>query len=296
VLRGVALMGSRPDKMMSPVVRMAQKALTNPYSTSSVGPLLRLHRTSLIYASFTFIFFALEAAIMAYAWTWPSTFHRRGATYLRARRRAARDARRDCDQQAAGVTQPLWIFLLVVPYVFVFQKNPGVLKELTGYAGPAGGRTLQRGDVRRGHDGGHRTHHANGRTGRLFAIHARAHGEESVSLVGGVMIGGPVGGAGVLKMLGGALLAYLAISHSVPVDRAVDPNQMYLAAYEYVFPRATWAIAATALLVVVSQLKINVTQRLRRLARVVELLRAAHAQPPGSCGVGHLQHAHRLDC
>jgi hypothetical protein len=34
---------------------------------------------------------------------------------------------------------------------------------------------------------------------------------------------------------------------------------MYLAAYEYVFPRATWAIAATALLVVVSQLKINVT-------------------------------------
>ena len=45
----------------------------------------------------------------------------------------------------------------------------------------------------------------------------------------------------------------------MPVDRAVDPNQMYLAAYEYVFPRQTWAIAATALLVAVSQLKINVT-------------------------------------
>jgi hypothetical protein len=60
-------------------------------------------------------------------------------------------------------------------------------------------------------------------------------------------------------MLGGALLAYLAISHMVPPDRAVDPNQMYLAAYEYVFPNYGWAVVATALFVVVSQLKINVT-------------------------------------
>jgi hypothetical protein len=34
---------------------------------------------------------------------------------------------------------------------------------------------------------------------------------------------------------------------------------MYLAAYEYVFPHYGWAVAATALFVVVSQLKINVT-------------------------------------
>jgi len=60
-------------------------------------------------------------------------------------------------------------------------------------------------------------------------------------------------------MLGGALLAYLALTHMVPADRAVDPNQMYLAAYEYVFPNYGWAVAATALFVVVSQLKINVT-------------------------------------
>jgi hypothetical protein len=47
--------------------------------------------------------------------------------------------------------------------------------------------------------------------------------------------------------------------HMVPLDRAVDPNQMYLAAYEYVFPHYGWAVAATALFVVMSQLKINVT-------------------------------------
>src|SRR6185295_16169672 len=76
----------------------------------------------------------------------------------------------------------------------------------------------------------------------------------------GVLAGGPGWVVlGVVKMLGGALLAYLAITHMVPPDRAVDPNQMYLAAYEYVFPRYGWAVAATALFVVISQLKINVT-------------------------------------
>jgi hypothetical protein len=45
----------------------------------------------------------------------------------------------------------------------------------------------------------------------------------------------------------------------VPADRAVDPNQMYLAAWELVFPDYGWAVAATALFVIVSQLKINVT-------------------------------------
>lgn len=42
---------------------------------------------------------------------------------------------------------------------------------------------------------------------------------------------------GVIKMLGGALLAWLAISHLVSPERVVDPNQMYLVAWEYVFPR-----------------------------------------------------------
>ncbi|OZA20733.1 MAG: hybrid sensor histidine kinase/response regulator, partial [Hydrogenophilales bacterium 17-61-9] len=52
---------------------------------------------------------------------------------------------------------------------------------------------------------------------------------------------------------------WLAISHMVPLERAVDPNQMYLIAYEYVFPHYEWAVAATVLFVVISQLKINVT-------------------------------------
>jgi signal transduction histidine kinase/ActR/RegA family two-component response regulator len=64
---------------------------------------------------------------------------------------------------------------------------------------------------------------------------------------------------GIAKMMAGVALAYLALRHMVPPERAVDPNQMYLAAWEYVFSDYGWAVAATALFVVVSQLKINVT-------------------------------------
>jgi len=218
--------------------------------------------TSLIYASFTFIFFALEAAIMAYAlelafdippaWGYlicalvviPLVTH--GVTAI---------------SRLQVWTQPLWLLMLVVPYVFVFKYNPGVLSELANYGGSGG-------------------------QGSKFNIYlfgtAMTVGIALITQMGeqvdylrfmpektaatqkrwwaGVLIGGPGWVIlGVIKMLGGALLAYLAISHSVPTDRAVDPNQMYLAAYEYVFSRPGWAVAATALLVVISQLKINVT-------------------------------------
>jgi signal transduction histidine kinase/CheY-like chemotaxis protein/purine-cytosine permease-like protein len=218
--------------------------------------------TSLIYASFTFIFFALEAAIMAYAlelafdippaWGYlicalvviPLVTH--GVTAI---------------SRLQVWTQPLWLVLLVVPYVYVFMNNPNVLGELVRYGGDDGKGTqfnlylfgaamtvgialiTQMGEQ---------------------ADYLRFMPERSVSTRkrwwAGVLIGGPGWVVlGVIKMLGGALLAYLAISHSVPADRAVDPNQMYLAAYEYVFPNIGWAIAATALFVVISQLKINVT-------------------------------------
>src|SRR6185369_9484972 len=95
--------------------------------------------TSLIYASFTFIFFALEAAIMAYdlelafdippAWGYlicalvviPLVTH--GVTAI---------------SRLQVWTQPLWLVLLVVPYVFVFKYNPNVLNELAQYGGGDG--------------------------------------------------------------------------------------------------------------------------------------------------------------
>ncbi|MDL2339344.1 MAG: ATP-binding protein, partial [Pseudomonadota bacterium] len=223
--------------------------------------------TSLIYASFTFIFFALEAAIMAYAlelafdippaWGYlicalaviPLVTH--GVTVI---------------SRLQVWTQPLWLVLMVVPYVYVFRRNPGLVDDLSRYAGADG-------------QGGQFNLALFGAAMTVGIALITQMGEQADYLRfmpertpqnhrrwwAGVLLGGPGWVVlGVLKMLGGALLAYLAISHAVPVDRAVDPNQMYLVAYENVFANQvfhpqTWAIAATALLVVVSQLKINVT-------------------------------------
>ena len=217
--------------------------------------------TSLIYASFTFIFFALEAAIMAYAlelafdippaWGYllcalvviPLATH--GISVI---------------SRVQTLTQPVWLILLVLPYVFVLAQDPHAFAGLADYPGAAG------------------------TTGFSFAAFgaAMAVGLALMTQMGeqvdylrfmpertpenrrrwwlGVLVGGPGWVIpGVVKMLGGALLAYLALSHAVPADRAVDPNQIYLVAWEYVFADYGWAVAATALFVVISQLKINVT-------------------------------------
>jgi signal transduction histidine kinase/CheY-like chemotaxis protein/purine-cytosine permease-like protein len=218
--------------------------------------------TSLIYASFTFIFFALEAAVMAYAlelalgipaaWGYlvcalvviPLVTH--GVSAI---------------SRLQLWTQPIWLLMLVVPFGYVLARDPGAFAGILHYNGV---RAASAGfDL-----------HLFGAALTVGIALITQLGEQADYLRfmpvrtaanrgrwwAGVFAGGPGWVVlGVLKMLGGALLAYLAISHMVPPERAVDPNQMYLAAYEYVFPNYGWAVAATALFVVISQLKINVT-------------------------------------
>jgi signal transduction histidine kinase/purine-cytosine permease-like protein/DNA-binding NarL/FixJ family response regulator len=218
--------------------------------------------TSLIYATFTFIFFALEAAVMAYAlelafgippaWGYlicallviPLVLY--GITTI---------------SRLQVWTQPLWIALLILPFIFVFNAHPNILSELQLYAGE------------------------NGQGGQFNLLYFGAGMTVGVALITqmgeqvdylrfmpektkdnrkkwwiATLIGGPGWVIpGVLKMLGGCLLAYLAISLAVPVDRAVDPNQMYLAAYNAGIAHYGWAIAITMVFVVISQIKINVT-------------------------------------
>ena len=218
--------------------------------------------TSLIYASFTFIFFALEAAVMAYAlelalgipvvWGYlvcalvviPLVTH--GISAI---------------SRLQVWTQPIWLVMLVVPFGYVLVRDPGAFEGIVHYNGVKPGAI--------GFD-----LHLFGAALTVGIALITQMGEQADYLRfmpvrtaanrgrwwAGVLAGGPGWVVlGVLKMLGGALLAYLAIGHMVPPERAVDPNQMYLAAYEYVFPQYGWAVAATALFVVISQLKINVT-------------------------------------
>ena len=218
--------------------------------------------TSLIYASFTFIFFALEAAVMAYALelaldippTWgylicalvviPLVTH--GVSTI---------------SQLQLWTQPIWLLMLVLPFCFVLVRDPSAFNGITHYAGEFGvagsfdvrlfGAALTVGIALITQMGEQADY--------LRFMPQQTHANRKRWWLA-VLMGGPGWVVlGVVKMLGGAYLAYLAIRHSVPADRAVDPNQMYLAAYEYVFPKLGWAVAATALFVVLSQLKINVT-------------------------------------
>jgi len=95
--------------------------------------------TSLIYASFTFIFFALEAAVMAYAldlalgippvWGYvicalvviPLVTH--GVSTI---------------SRLQVWTQPLWLVMLVVPYVYVLMREPTAFSGVVHYVGEKG--------------------------------------------------------------------------------------------------------------------------------------------------------------
>jgi signal transduction histidine kinase/CheY-like chemotaxis protein/purine-cytosine permease-like protein len=218
--------------------------------------------TSLIYASFTFIFFALEAAIMALAlqmvldvpivWCYllssllviPLVVG--GITFI---------------SKVQMWTQPVWGVLLLLPYLAVFWKDPQLFRDFTGLSGRTSGSSefdpLMFGAA------------------ATVAFSLVVQIGEQVDFLrflpeknaanrkrwwGAVLLAGP--GwiiPGMLKMLGGAFLAFVVLQHELPASKAVEPTQMYLAGFGYVFSNPTWILAATVLFVVVSQLKINVT-------------------------------------
>ena len=222
--------------------------------------------TSLIYASFTFILFALEAAIMAYAielafdippaWGYllcslvviPLVTH--GVTTI---------------SRLQVWTQPVWLLMLIVPLGYVLHQHPGVLSEIWGYGGQSPDGTPQAPGFDLLKFGAAMTVGIAlitqmGEQADYLRFMPEPMPDRRARWWAGVIIGGPGWVVpGVLKMLAGALLAYLAIGYAVPVERAVDPTQMYLVAYNAVFSQYGLAVAATALFVFVSQLKINVT-------------------------------------
>ncbi|SFU40453.1 hybrid sensor histidine kinase/response regulator [Pseudoduganella namucuonensis] len=218
--------------------------------------------SSFVYASFTFILFALEAAIMAYALELyfhlplylgylvsalvviPLVTH--GVTLI---------------SRIQMITQPVWLLLLVTPFIAIIHKQPELLTQLANFAGQSEG---------------------NGKFNMLLFGSATAVGVALITQIGeqvdflrfmpektkenalqwhlGVLVAGP--GwilLGIAKMLGGALLALLAINSGVSLAQAVNPNQMYLAGFQQVFASPTAAVLVTALFVIISQVKINMT-------------------------------------
>jgi signal transduction histidine kinase/CheY-like chemotaxis protein/purine-cytosine permease-like protein len=219
--------------------------------------------TSLIYASFTFVFFALEAAIMAQALTLmfglpvslgyvlsslaiiPLVTH--GITFI---------------SRFQLWTQPLWITLHLLPFIFVAWLGPEQFQGWIQFPGVTGhgeggfdpllfgaaaavvfSLTAQIGE----------------QVDFLRFLPARRPGRRLAWWLS-LLAGGP--GwilLGAAKMLAGSFLAYLAVSLLAPADSARDPASLYLLAYEEVFGHPGLALALTGLFVVLSQVKINVT-------------------------------------
>jgi signal transduction histidine kinase/CheY-like chemotaxis protein len=218
--------------------------------------------SSFVYASFTFILFALEAAIMAYALELafgmplhfgylasalvviPLVTH--GVTLI---------------SRIQMVTLPIWICLQVLPFAFILWKQPGLVGELTRFGGESGvvaefsllgfGAAMAVG-VALVPQIGEQVDFLRFMPEKTRANRLRWHL--------GVLVAGPGWIVmGMLKMLGGALLALLAIKGGVSFAEAVDPNRMYLAGYLQVFGDAGVALVVTAFFVVISQVKINLT-------------------------------------
>ncbi|AOU97356.1 hybrid sensor histidine kinase/response regulator [Acidihalobacter yilgarnensis] len=218
--------------------------------------------TSLIYASFTFIFFAIEATIMAQALhlylgvaITPSYLFSAlivlplvgyGITVI---------------NRLQIWTQPLWLFLLVLPYICVLWKDPGVIQQLMAFGGESG-------------TGGHFNLLAFGAATSVTLALIAQIGEQVDYLrfmpplkagnrlrwFTGVIFAGPgwiVFGA--FKLMAGALLAYLALRTGFTAAEAKQPAVMYKVGFGYVFDSPAWTLAVAALFVVVSQIKINVT-------------------------------------
>src|SRR6185437_10655573 len=219
--------------------------------------------TSLIYASFTFILFAIEASIMSEALA--LAFHiplwlgyvvsavviiplvTYGITLI---------------SRFQLWTQPLWIILHIMPFVAIAYANPHSFTEWRRFAGEHG-------------DTGGRLDLLLFGTAASVVFSLVAQIGEQVDFLRflprdrrtsrtswwiALLSAGPGWIVlGALKLLAGSFLAFFALSHGVSYEHAAEPAHMYLEAFRYVLSQPDLALALTGTFVILSQLKINVT-------------------------------------
>ncbi len=216
---------------------------------------------SLIYASFTFIFFALEAAIMSMALEllfgiplfWGYIISAVIVIPL----------------VALGISnigrfqmwsQPLWLAMQLIPLFFVFNHPDSQIDQWLSYGGLVG--------------------HSPEFDWMLFGaasavlLSVVAQIGEQVDFLrflpaqtpstklrwwAAMLIGGPGWMVfGALKIALGSFLAWLAISHGIAPDLAGDPAHMYVNVFGYMTDNTKLALICAGLFVIISQLKINV--------------------------------------
>ncbi|WP_237152759.1 hybrid sensor histidine kinase/response regulator [Oryzibacter oryziterrae] len=223
--------------------------------------------TSLVYASFTFILFAIEASIMSTALElalgiplWlsyvvstvvviPLVTH--GVTWI---------------SRFQLLTQPFWIVLNILPFVFIAFADWGTFESWFHFVGQEQFAASSPGDT------GFNLLHFGAAAAVILALIPQI-GEQvdflrflperkasrRRSWLMAVFLAGPGWVVlGAPKMVAGSFLAVLALNAGVPHEHAAEPAQMYGIAFGYVLPTREMAYLLTAAFVVISQLKINV--------------------------------------
>jgi signal transduction histidine kinase len=222
--------------------------------------------TSLIYASFTFMLFAIEASIMTKALElafgiplWLG-YIISAVVVLPLVTYGIRMI-----SKFQLLTQPFWIVLNILPFVFIAFLDWEKIDLWRAFAG---------------------IDHSNAHLGQAAPFDLLEFGAASAVILALMpQIGEqvdflrflPPEGArklhhriaiflagsgwvvlGVPKLLAGSFLAVLTLSTGVPIGEAADPAHMYIAAFGYMLPNDTAAMLLMAGFVVISQLKINV--------------------------------------
>ncbi|MGX9416042.1 hybrid sensor histidine kinase/response regulator [Vibrio sp. WJH972] len=216
---------------------------------------------SLIYASFTFIFFALEAAIMSMAIELlfgiplPVAYIISAVVVI--------------PLVILGITnigrfqmwsQPIWLLLQIVPLIYVFTHADADIDQWLDYAGI--------------NDSGSEFNWLLFGSASAVLLSVVAQIGEQVDFLrflpekekcgkvkwwSAMLLGGPGWMLfGSAKLVLGSFLAWLAISHGVLPNLAGDPSHMYYTVFTYTSDNTQFAIVCAGLFVIISQLKINV--------------------------------------
>ncbi len=219
--------------------------------------------SSLVYASFTFIFFAIEAAIMSMAINMttgipmslayvistivviPLVTH--GITRI---------------SRFQAWTQPLWLILQILPLVFIGMHESAAFSQWLTYGGSAaeGGQGFELLLFGAAAAVIFPLIAQNGEQADFLRFLPMRNQQNKTQWWLAVVCAGPGWVVfGVIKLFVGSFLAVLALNHGLSPELADDPAHMYAVAFNYITINPDMALWLAGIFVVISQLKINVT-------------------------------------
>ena len=217
--------------------------------------------TSVIYASFTFILLAFEAAIMAMALELALHIPQ-SIGYLISALIILPLVVKGVEfiNKVQAITQPIWLILLLFPWIFVWWKQPQLLEQSMQFVGITSHSTAF-----------NLTYF--GAACTLLFVFVIQIGEQADYLrflppreqhprswLLAVFLGGPSWIIfGFVKILMGMLLMVLAYRYAVPQIELSNPTYLYWFAFQQGISSADVALWLTVLLVCLAQIKINMT-------------------------------------